>query len=285
MLIRTLSTCLVAAALTLLAPAAPVEAATSKTNDTSGYVAGSYYTSAWTWGWDYNRGSFTRTWQTSNNGKNLDYFWINWNQNRNPSYVGFDAGVGWNIPGGTEVIDLIGTNPRTKIKQKLWYKWTKNISPQSGGFWLMGPKTIIYEKKYWDNQLDLDRQYECYIVDDSNLSRSDLVKEYGLTARGSNTYITKNTKNDGKRIRYYHYTRTLKHGAGFDVYQVFSIRAKYRGNNSRDFTAVNDIMRHWKIRGLVPGHYYNLGWKINIETDGNFNASECGCSYLSFPKN
>ena len=261
-------------ALTLgLVAATPVaaEAATQKTNDTNGYDAGRYFISAWVSGWDYNRGSFTRTWQTSNNGNNLDYLWLNFNQNANPNYVGFDAGAGWNTYGGTKVNRLIDTN-KNEVNQGVYYKFQHTISAQGSGFWIQGPKTIISSTQYYSG---LDRQYECYIVDSANISSDEIVRRYGLNSQGE-------SKHGGKV--YKHYTRTLQ--AGNDtIYQVFSIRQGYRGNRSTGWTSTNWIMRQWQRRGMVPGHYYNLGWKVNLETDGNFNASNCGWSYLSLPKN
>ena len=256
---------LVVAAAFLLAPATASAAWYQKTNNTSGWVTGQYRVSAWISGFNYGQGYHTLTWETSNGGKNLDYLWINLQHSKQNRFVGFDAGVGRNVGTGKKVNDIKNQNKQVK------YKFTNNIKLESGAFWLQGPKTIIYYRNRWDAAKDLDRQYECYIVDSTSLGRGGLVKKYGLSYKNRSWH---------NGAWYYHYRRTLKSGNN-NIYQVFSIRAK---NRNQGTVNVNQIMKKWVDLGLVPGEFYNLGWKVNVETDGGLkNGSNCGFSNLSLP--
>ena len=130
----------------------------------------------------------------------------------------------------------------------------------------MGPKTIISEEPYY---IGLDEQYECYVVDNCNLSPGDLADRLGLNYNSE-------TEHDGAVYKHY----TVRFG---NINQVWSIRQSYR---SGGWSATNWIQREWYLRGMVPWWYHNLGWKVNIETAGGFNAgSNCGFYDLSLPTN
>lgn len=259
--------------LALLVPfligASEVSAQTSRTNDTNGYVFGNYFISAWETGWDYSKGSFTRTWDGNTGNDELWYLWMNLDHARTNNYVGFDAGVGRNIASGTQVSDLSSYNDSyksPKIGRGVYYRFTDNLSPLGDAYWWMGPKTIISESPYYQG---LDYQYECYVVDNANISPQQLVNRLGLQ------YVSEGNYN-GSVYKHYRVNLGL-------IRQVWSIRQNYR---SEGWSSANWIQRQWYLDGLVPWNYYNLGWKINVETAGAYGqGSNCGFSYLSLPWN
>lgn len=241
-----------------------------KTNDTKGYTYGNYYLSAWRLNFNYNKGSFTRTWDGNRNNNRLDYLWINIrHQHINGTYVGFDAGAGRNAPTGVKVADLSSYNNQyksPKINRGVGFKWTSRMQPIKDAYWYMGPKTIISSTKSYSG---LDNQYECYIIENNSLGNANFVKELGLKYDSQGTY-------DGSV--YKHYRKRLG-----KIYQVWSIRQKRR---NQGWTSVNWIQRQWYLRGLVPWNYYNLGWKVNVETAGGWkNGSNMGFSNLNLPFN
>ena len=153
-----------------------------------------------------------------------------------------------------------------KINDGIWYQFGNDLKPKGSAYWWMGPKTIISEEPYY---IGLDEQYECYVVDNCNLSPGDLADRLGLNYNSE-------TEHDGAVYKHY----TVRFG---NINQVWSIRQSYR---SGGWSATNWIQREWYLRGMVPWWYHNLGWKVNIETAGGFNAgSNCGFYDLSLPTN
>ncbi|MEM7625261.1 MAG: hypothetical protein AAF333_06505 [Planctomycetota bacterium] len=251
------SLCLVASC--LAAVSVPAAAQIQKCNDTNGYVYGQYFVTAWTQ--NYN-GWYCRTWDGNNNDQ-IWYLWINLQQNSTTQSAGFDAGVGRNESGGTRLTRMDDSD---RINRGMYYKFTNGLIPQNGANYYMGPKTIVSTTQFYSG---LNGQYECYIVDNSNLSPSAFANNYNLQYVSQGTY-------DG--ATYKHYSRQLG-----QINQVFSIRQNYR---TQGWSSVNWIQRQWVLSGLVPGSAWNLGWKINIETAGKFaNGSECGFTDLNLPWN
>lgn len=248
--------------------AADAAAAVQKTNDTNGYTFGNYWLPAWTQNFNFNNGStFTRTWDGNTSQDRIDYLWVNYKQTSTSTSVGFDAGVGRNVATGTKVADLSGDGV-SKINRGVYYKFTNNLVPQNGGYWWMGPKTLIYQQNQYSNSIGLNNQYECYIVDNASISRSQMVSQLGLTYRGQGNY-------DGST--YYHYTVRLG-----NINQVWSIRGNFR---NQGWVSTNWIQRQWYQSGLVPWNYYNLGWKMNVEMAGKFAPGDCGFTHLNLPWN
>ncbi|MEL7088237.1 MAG: hypothetical protein AAGL98_07310, partial [Planctomycetota bacterium] len=228
-------------------------------NSTESRVYGDYFISAWTQ--NYN-GWHCRTWD-GNGRDQVYYFWINMQQNTASGSSGYDAGIGKNEYGGTRLTRM---DDNDRINRGMYYKFDNGLRPRSGGYWWMGPKTVISTTQYYSG---LDGQYECYLVDNSNLAPDDIVSKLGLQYVSEGNY-------DGSL--YKHYKVKLN-----QINQVWSIRQNYRNEG---WSSVNWIQRQWVLSRLVPRNAYNLGWKINIETAGKMaSGSNCGFSYLNLPYN
>ena len=267
----------------LFACATPAQAAWYQDTDYSDKQRNGYLFAAWTNGWNNSRGYFTRTYDVSNSG--VSYLWLNFKQTGNGvGSTGADAGVGRAIP-ARRMSEMIDTNG-SKVNDGVYYRFTEKINARNNDdFWIQGPKTIVTEYNGWGG---LNGQYECYIVDSSNRSRDWIASHYGLSWKSSGNY-------DG--TTYHFYTRDLWTGSEL-IKQIFTMRQDWRGSwddNGRrviqGWTPTNWIMRQWRTAGLIPNDgvdgktWYCLGWKVNIETEGEFWDSECGWSYLSLPYN
>ena len=185
-----------------------------------------------------------RTWDNS-----ASWLWINLGQNSGA----YDAGIGKNTGGKRVDSQAVGIGTYVKM--------TVNVSG-SGHYWA-GPKTIISSTQ---NYSGLVGENECYIVDKAKWSPQDLANWANLTYRGQGTY-------DGSV--YKHYTVNYQ-----GINQIWSIRQNYR---SEGWTSVGYILRDWRRLGLCANNY-NLGWKMNVETNGQVNG-EIGFSHLSLPWN
>ncbi|MEM8865334.1 MAG: hypothetical protein AAGF31_07260 [Planctomycetota bacterium] len=255
----------------LAMPATSCAQAKKLADDTSSQFVGEYFLPAWTRNWDFDKGSFVRTWDVETDpesgGEKPSYLWINLHHEPVEDYVGFDAGVGWYVEVGTPVEELSTHNDQTqspRINEGVYYKFIGNLLPIADGYWWMGPKTCITKQKSWET---LDDNYECYLVDNSNLKPEDLVKKLGLEYVSEGEY-------DGST--YKHYKVELG-----KIHQVWSIRQEYRNEG---WSSVNWIQRQWMLDGLVPGDHYNLGWKANLETARGFaEGSNCGFTSLKLP--
>ena len=75
---------------------------------------------------------------------------------------------------------------------------------------------------------------------------------------------------------YKHYERRLG-----NINQVFSTRQVYRTGGE---LPVNEVQRQWVEDDPVPGDRYNLGWKVNVETEGLIEG-EIGFYDLDLPWN
>ena len=226
-------------------------------NNTRGQSTGSFYVSAWT---QQFSGWHCRTWDRSS-WRQMDYFWVNVKQDNTSNSSGYDAGVGRNQPTGKRVNDML---KNSDLNKQMGYRVAITIDNiDSNAYWWVGPKTIISSTSSYSG---LDGEYECYIVDSSNLDRKTLARRLGgMTWRGS-------TGMNGSR--YHHYTKKLG-----QINQVWSIRNAYRRSGPQ---SINKIQKAWKDFGLVPGQHYNLGWKINVETSGKIEGA-FGFTYLSLP--
>ena len=213
-------------------------------------------------------GSWINWSEGSNPKKKFNWFWFSYFQNK-PG-AGFDVGVG-KITASKRVSDL-STNIEAwqapGYNRTLDFTFVDNLNPTTAGsFWWMGPKTIIYSLPNWldkdvPDQDRLDGEYECYIVNNSSDTRQKLVKRLGLKFRRSVKY---------NGDRYYHYT--VKHvftgsdGKPRTINQIWTIKGVF---TNEDSVPVNQIQGDWMTNGLVPWNYYNLGWKMNLETSGKF---------------
>ena len=226
-------------------------------NNTNSRVYAKHFISAWTQNFN---GWHCRTWDGNDNNK-VWYLWVNFEQKNTSKSSGYDAGIGRNVSAGTKVSRL---QKDDRINRGMYFKAQPKLTTNNGGYWWMGPKTIISSTQYYSG---LDGQYECYVVDNSNYSQADLVKELGLKWKSNGRY-------DGSN--YNHYYKSLG-----KINQVWSIRDNYRNEG---WSSCNWIQNQWQASGLVPGHYYNLGWKINFESAGKVKG-EIGFTNLNMPWN
>jgi len=217
--------------------------------------------------------------------------------------VGFDVGAG-RITGTKTVADLSteGHNGWTSpaLDRTLRFKFTDKLHPVDDGlpterkaYWWMGPKVIIYSQQAWDAKAvpDSDRlggEYECYIVVDSNLTRDELRQRANLQYVGQGRFGTGASKDI-----YHHYVTSLPFtgtdGQPNQVNQVWTIKDTY---SQKVEVPVNRIQRDWMTKfrpntqtPLVPWNFYNLGWKVNLETSGLFSTGSAGWEGLRLPAN
>ena len=225
--------------------------------------------------WAEPEGGSYITWgEGADPSSKFDWLWFNYYQDL-PN-EGMDIGVGristvelappvWEL--STE--DHEGyQSPR--YNQTLDFTFKNNLKPGPFATWWMGPKTIVYSHREWELKENpgLGGEYECYIVNASNLTREDLAERLGLTRVGGGFF--------GQHY-YHHYVTTRdSEREGGTINQVWSIRHQYSTDEStqitQDTVPVNQIQGAWMQMGLVPYNFYNLGWKINIEFAGPFPA-------------
>ena len=201
----------------------------SDTGSTDLHLVGRDQISAWT---EDFAGTFTRSWVPGPHG--VQSLTLTLDQTAG----GLDAGVGRSVYPGRRVD---GQSIETGVAYRA------NVDLTGEGYWWLGPKTVISSTPTYTT---LDGEYECYIVDDAKLSPADLAARIGATERGSGIY-------SGSVYR--HYTVRWR-----EINQVWSIRQDYRREG---FTSVGYIQADWRKLGLVPNDH-NLGWKLNIETNG-----------------
>ena len=257
MKIRALA--LVLATFTLAPP--PVHAAAGQDCSTyDAYVEGDYYISAWNQnfaGWQ------CRTWDVNDDGS-LAYLWINLEQTTDSGSSGYDAGVGRNVGARGPGVQLGSMQDESYLGLGVGYATDNGLVTRSGGGWYVGPKTIISSTEYYSG---LDDQYECYIIDNASKDPDDFAEDFGLDYVSEGIY---------SGATYKHYERRLG-----NINQVFSIRQDYRTGGD---LAVNEVQRQWVEDGLVPSDHYNLGWKVNVETEGLIEG-EIGFYDLDLPWN
>ena len=233
-------------------------------------VSDDHYIATWASpGFSTDKGGSWINWGEGANPKNkFNWCWFNYFQNKGGA--GFDIGVGRTT--GSELVANLSTSSEAwqapAYNRTLDFKFIDNLEPSTkGSFWWMGPKTIIYSYPSWfDKDVpDVDRldgEYECYIVNNSSDTREELADRAGLKFRGSNFY--------GNDL-YHHYTVnhvfTGSDGRPRTIHQVWTIKDVF---TNQDSVPVNQIQGDWMNSGLVPWNYYNLGWKINLETAGKF---------------
>ena len=204
----------------------------------------------------------------------FDWLWFNYYQEL-PN-EGMDIGVGristtalappvWEL--STE--GFLGFQS-PKFNQTMDFTFKDDLTPGQFATWWMGPKTIVYSEREWllKENPGLGGEYECYIVNASNLNRVDLAERLGLTRVGGGYF--------GQHY-YHHYVTTRdSEREGGTINQVWSIRHQYSTDEptgiTQDSVPVNQIQGAWMQMGLVPYDFYNLGWKINIEFAGPFPA-------------
>ena len=265
-------------------------------------VSQHHYTSTWVSdNFDINSGGAKIIWQEGGNPKQFSRFQFGYYQKN--LGVGFDVGVGKNTS-TRKVADLSteGHNGWTSpaLDRTLGLKFTNNLKPRDAGlptaqksYWWMGPKTIIFSRTSWDEKPvphadKLAGEYECYIVVNSNLTRDELKQRSNLIYVGNNQYGT-----GASRDVYHHYVTSLPFtgtdGQPKQINQVWTIKDTY--SNEVD-VPVNRIQRDWMTQNhpntgtaMVPWNFFNLGWKINLETSGQFSSGSAGWDGLRLPSN
>ena len=233
-------------------------------------VSENHFMATWvSQGFSIAKGGSWINWGEGSNPENkFNWFWFSYFQNK--PETGFDVGVG-RITESKKVSDL-STNSEAwqapGYNRTLDFTFVDNLKPTTAGsFWWMGPKTIIYSLPNWldkdvPNADRLDGEFECYIINNSSDTRRKLVNRLGLKFWRSDSYGTD---------LYHHYT--VKHtftgsdGLPRTINQVWTIKDVFTNTDS---VPVNQIQGDWMTDGLVPWNYYNLGWKINLETSGKF---------------
>ena len=229
----------------------------TKENDTTGYSDGRYFLPAWTANFDFDRGGFTRTWRISDDGEEIEYLRVELEQTKTQGFVGFDAGVGRGHAAGSRVAEMAADE--ATLDKGVGYTFAADMRPLADDdFWIQGPKTVISSTPDW---VTLVGEHECYIVDTASHDMAWIVEEYDLEHVASDTYDV-----DGEPVTYHHHVRDLNSPDGV-IHQVFSFRD---GWQSAGFAPTNRIMADWMKHEIVPGDSYNLGWKVNVETDGAF---------------
>ena len=198
----------------------------------------------------------------------FDWFWFNYFQ-KLPE-TGFDVGVGKIT--SSEIVSELSTNIEVwqapGYNRTLDFNFIENLDPTTpGSFWWMGPKTIIFSFPSWlDKDVPdfdrLDGEFECYIINNSSDTRKELVNRFGLQFRSSDFY--------GPDLYHHYITKhvfTGSDGLPKTINQVWTIKDVF---TNQDSVPVNQIQGDWMNDGLVPWNYYNLGWKMNLETSGKF---------------
>lgn len=241
--------------------------------------------------YDSENGFVVMDWDSGNNPQNeFSYVWFGYSQNKNDA--GFDIGVTRNTQ-PKRVADLSTENygenrwSSPALDRVVKYRFEEQLNPVDNvplhqkGFWWMGPKTLVYSyAAYFDKPGHEDDrlhgEYENYIVTDSNLSRDELAERTNLTYRG-------NTHFPNGDLYHHYYTELRRPGRDVEeivVFQAWSIKHNY----SKDVEVpVNRIQREWKNLGLVRWDYWNLGWRVNLETYGRFDYGTASLKEMVIP--
>jgi len=224
-----------------------------------------------------------------NAGSDFDWVWFSYGQGLPDT--GYDIGVGRRTSSKT-VADLSTSEHSTgwtspAYNRTVKYRFTHDLQPsENAAFWWMGPKTIIYRYQAWGENPAasndrLEGQYEVYIVTDSNISRQELASRANLEYSGSEWY-----GEGASRDLYHHYTTrlpfTATDGSTKYIFQVWTIKQTYM---SEVEVPVNHIQHYWMNNDLVPWDFYNLGWKLNLETSGRFKFGWGNFEQLLLPSN
>ena len=246
---------------------------------------------------------FIATWVSDNFSINQGGSWINWGEGSTPesnfnwfwfSYNqqlpdrGFDVGVGRLNDNAIMVADLATENyngwQAPGYNRTLDFEYVDNLDPSNvGAFWWMGPKTIIYSYPTWTDKPvpDADRlggEFECYIINNASLPRDELANRLGLQYQFGRAYDNGDF--------YHHYTNTRvfqgTDGQPKTIFQVWTVKDNF---TNVDSVPVNQIQGHWMTEGLVPWYFYNQGWKINLETAGQFGSGNGLFLNLALPSN
>ena len=242
----------------------------------AGGQSSDHYLSTWvSYDWSEPEGGSYITWgEGTDPDNNFDWLWFNYYQES--SFEGMDIGVGrtsttalaphvWEL--STE--DYNGYQS-PGYNQTLDFTFKESLNPDQFATWWMGPKTIVYSQPEWNLKQNpgLGGEYECYIVNASNLTHQELAERFGLNRVGGEFF--------GQHY-YHHYVTTRDSEVeGGRINQIWTIREQYSTDGptgiTKDSVPVNQIQGAWMQMGLVPYNFYNLGWKINIEFAGHFPA-------------
>ena len=149
------------------------------------------------------------------------------------------------------------------------YDFTELRTSRSGAWW-SGAKVVFFKEDQWEDGDNLVGSYECYVVENSNLSAKQLKKRFGLKYKGKHTVWGRTYKQ---------YTATIN-----GINQVWAIRSNvpivpavshgYNGD-PRLYIPVGQMKKHWRKKRYVKHNYYPLGWMAFIETQGrNYGADD-----------
>ena len=208
----------------------------------------------------WRQGFNGRSWISwDGNHRDVWWLWVTVRQNSG----GFDAGVGWNVATGTKANQIWHL-------QTMNYNFTTNAT--GSGDWWMGPKTLIYYRDKWDNDVELAGQYECYVIENSNRSPTHFKQLYESFGE---TFVKRFSKKYSG-VWYDHYVATLG-----QTNQIWCFRRSYRSSGVVPIGLFRD---DWMRRNMVPGDWYDLGWRINVETAHQVNG-EFGFTNLYLPPN
>jgi len=255
----------------------------------SGHFLGTWVSS----NYDPNQARVQMNWDEGANRRDeFSFVWFEYAQNKNDA--GFDLGVTRYTP-PTTVADLSTENyvvngwTSPALDRVLIYQFDEQLNPvddvslHEKGFWWMGPKALIFSAPGYfakeSTEADrLDGEFENYIVTNSNLSRDEIVQRARLEYRGSTVYPNGDL---------YHHYKTVLRRPGQDrseiaINQVWSIKDVFANQAS---VPVNRIQGSWMKMGLVPWNFYNLGWKMNLETYGRFNPGSATLREMFIPGN
>ncbi len=210
--------------------------------------------------WEENfEGRHFRSWG-ENTGESwvVDWLYLELDQTTG----GWDTTIARNNAIGKRV-DQTSTNRTVGYE----YDFTDLRTAGSGAWW-SGAKVVFFKKRQWNTGDNLVGSYECYVVENSNLSAEQLKNRFGLTHRGSHSVWGRT---------YQQYTVTMN-----GIFQVWAIRSSIpivpavsQGSNTdlRLYIPVGQMKKHWREKRYVKHNYFPLGWMAFIETQGrNFGA-------------
>ena len=177
---------------------------------------------------------------------------------------GWDTTIARNSPVGKKV-DQTSTYRVVGYE----YDFTELRTSRSGAWW-SGAKVVFFKEDQWEDGDNLVGSYECYVVENSNLSAKQLKKRFGLKYKGKHMVWGRTYKQ---------YTATIN-----GINQVWAIRSNvpivpavshgYNGD-PRLYIPVGQMKKHWRKKRYVKHNYYPLGWMAFVETQGrNYGADD-----------
>ena len=155
----------------------------------------------------------------------------------------------------------------TSGTRSVGYKYDfRNLKTTGSGAWWCGAKVVYFKQSQWPlnpGNNPLEGSYECYVVENSDLTANQLKNRFGLTHRGDYSVWGRTYKQ---------YTTTLNNG----ILQVWAIRSNIplsKKSNGMHYSPVGLIKTHWRSKNYVLPNFYPLGWMAFIETQVDDNVS------------